>query len=210
MLYSMFTGIVERTVHVGSVAEGTGFVRLTLAATWPDIKLGDSVAVNGVCLTVADIAPAGVGFDVIPETLRKTNLGLLRAGDPVNVERSLRAGDRIDGHFVQGHVDATGKLVGQLADEKEWKLTIHPPAELMKYIIPRGSIAIDGVSLTIANVANDRFEVALIPTTLKLTTLGSRAIGWEFNLEADVLAKTIVTNLERMDLRVDRPSNTPI
>ena len=196
----MFTGIVERTVHVASVAEGTGFVRLNLAAAshWPDVKLGDSVAVNGVCLTVADISPPTVGFDVIPETLRKTNLGLLKAGDLVNVERSLRAGDRIDGHFVQGHVDATGKLVAQIGDEKEWKLTIHPPAELIKYIIPRGSIAIDGVSLTIANVGVDRFDVALIPTTLKMTTLGSRAVGWEFNLEADILAKTIVSNLERM------------
>ena len=201
MLYSMFTGIVERTVPVASVSEGTGFVRLNLAAAalhWPDLKTGDSVAVNGVCLTVADLSPPTIGFDVIPETLRKTNLGLLAAGDAVNVERSLRAGDRIDGHFVQGHVDATGRLVDQIADEKEWKLTIHPPADLMKYIIPRGSIAIDGVSLTIANVARDRFEVALIPTTLKLTTLGSRSIGWEFNLEADILAKTIVANLDRM------------
>jgi riboflavin synthase len=200
ILYSMFTGIVERTVAVASVAEGTGFVRLNLAAAafWPDVKLGDSVAVNGVCLTVADISPPSIGFDVIPETLRKTNLGLLAARDVVNAERSLRAGDRIDGHFVQGHVDATGKLVDQIAHDKEWKLTIHPPAELMKYIIPRGSIAIDGVSLTIANVARDRFDVALIPTTVKLTTLGSRPVGWEFNLEADILAKTIVANLERM------------
>src|SRR5512132_635189 len=102
----MFTGIVERTVHVAAISEGTGFVRLSLAAAWQEIKLGDSVAVNGVCLTVAELTPPTIGFDVIPETLRKTNLGLLKAGDLVNVERSLRAGDRIDGHFVQGHVDA--------------------------------------------------------------------------------------------------------
>src|SRR5437763_2391341 len=150
----MFTGIVERTVHVAAVSEGTGFVRLKLAAApeWNDAKLGESVAVNGVCLTVAEITPPTIGFDVIPETLRKTNLGLLKAGDPVNVERSLRAGDRIDGHFVQGHVDGVGRLVEQIGDDKEWKLTIQPPAELMKFVIPRGSIAIDGVSLTIANV----------------------------------------------------------
>src|SRR5438034_11502713 len=129
----MFTGIVERTVHVAAVAEGTGFVRLSLAVNWPDIKLGDSVAVNGVCLTVAEIAPAAVGFDVIPETLRKTNLGFLAAGDLVNVERSLRVGERIDGHFVQGHVDATARLVAQCGDDRECKLTIHPPAELMKF-----------------------------------------------------------------------------
>jgi riboflavin synthase len=196
----MFTGIVERTVHVSAVAEGTGFVRLTLAADWPDLKLGDSVAVNGVCLTVAEIAPMAVGFDVIPETLRKTNLGLLAAGDLVNVERSLRAGDRIDGHFVQGHVDGTARLVAQTGGEKECKLTLHPPPELMKFIIPRGSVALDGVSLTIANVQHDSFEVALIPTTLQLTTLGTRAVGWPFNVEADVLAKTIVTYLERCDI----------
>jgi riboflavin synthase len=196
----MFTGIVERTVHVAAVSEGTGFVRLSLAAGWPDIKLGESVAVNGVCLTVADIAPPTVGFDVIPETLRKTNLGLLAAGDLVNVERSLRAGDRIDGHFVQGHVDATARLVDALGDETEWKLTVHPPAELMKFVIPRGSVALDGVSLTVASVSPDGFVVALIPTTLGLTTLGTRPVGWPLNFEADMLSKTIVSYLERCDL----------
>jgi riboflavin synthase len=193
----MFTGIVERTVHVAAVSEATGFVRLSLAAAWNDIKLGDSVAVNGVCLTVADLSPPTLGFDVIPETLRRTNLGLLNAGDLVNIERPVRAGDRMDGHFVQGHVDGVGKLVRQIGDEKEWRLTLHPPAELMKYIIPKGSVAIDGVSLTIASVEGDHFDVALIPTTLKLTTLGTRPIGWDFNLEADILAKTIVSYLER-------------
>jgi riboflavin synthase len=194
----MFTGIVERIVHVAALSEGTGFVRLSLAANWNDIKLGDSVAVNGVCLTVAELTPPTIGFDVIPETLRKTNLGLLQAGDPVNVERPLCAGDRIDGHFVQGHVDGVAKLIRQTGDEQEWRLTIHPPAELMKYIISKGSVAIDGVSLTIAGVESDRFDVALIPTTLKLTTLGTRPIGWTFNLETDILAKTIVSYLERM------------
>jgi len=197
MLYPMFTGIVERTVHVAAVSEGTGFVRLNLAAAWPDVKLGDSVAVNGVCLTVAQIAPPVLGFDVIPETLAKTNLGLLKAGDAVNVERSLRAGDRIDGHFVQGHVDATAKLIDQTTGEQEWRLTVHPPAELMKFVIPKGSVTLDGVSLTVASVASDRFEVALIPTTLSLTTLGTRPNGWPLNFEADVLSKTIVTWLER-------------
>src|SRR3954468_18195905 len=115
----MFTGIVERTVRVASVSEGTGFVRLNLAVDWNDVKPGESVAVNGVCLTVAEIMPLLLGFDVIPETLSKTNLGLLVAGDPVNVERSLRVGDRIDGHFVQGHVDATAFLKRQTAGEKE-------------------------------------------------------------------------------------------
>jgi riboflavin synthase len=197
MATTMFTGIVERTVHVAAVSEGTGFVRLNLAAQWPDVKLGDSVAVNGVCLTVADIAKPLLGFDVIPETLSKTNLGLLKPGDLVNVERSLRAGDRMDGHFVQGHVDGTARLVDQIGNDEEWRLRVQPPGALMKFVVPKGSVTIDGVSLTVAAVSADRFEVALIPTTLKLTTLGSRETGWPFNFEADILSKTIVTWLER-------------
>jgi len=195
----MFTGIVERTVRIASVSDGTGFVRLNLAADWNDVKHGESVAVNGVCLTVAEIEPPLLAFDVIPETLSKTNLGLLKAGDLVNVERSLRAGDRIDGHFVQGHVDGTARLVDQSSGEKEWRLTVHPPNEMMKFVVPKGSVTLDGVSLTVASVAKDRFEVALIPTTLNLTTLGTRPQGWPFNFEADVLSKTIVSWLERRE-----------
>ena len=195
----MFTGIVERTIRIASVSDGTGFVRLNLAAEWSDVRLGESVAVNGVCLTVSEITPPMIGFDVIPETLSKTNLGLLKAGEMVNVERSLRAGDRIDGHFVQGHVDATAKLLEQHAGEKEWRLVVHPPGELMKFVVPKGSVTLDGVSLTVANIAKDRFEVALIPTTLNLTTLASRQVGWPFNFEADVLSKTIVSWLERRE-----------
>jgi riboflavin synthase len=164
---------------------------------WDDIKLGESIAVNGVCLTVAEITPPTLGFDVIPETLSKTNLGLLKAGDRVNVERSLRAGDRIDGHFVQGHVDATARLSAQTPGQEEFRLTVQPPLELMKFVVPKGSVALDGVSLTVAAVGKDRFEVALIPTTLNLTTLASREIGWPFNFEADILSKTIVSWLER-------------
>ncbi|MEA2710919.1 MAG: riboflavin synthase [Phycisphaerales bacterium] len=197
----MFTGIVERTIRIAAVSDGTGFVRLNLAAPadWSDVKLGESIAINGVCLTVAEIAPPMIGFDVIPETLSKTNLGLLKAGDLVNAERSLRAGDRIDGHFVQGHVDGPARLVDQSTGEKEWRLTVHPPLELMKFVVPKGSVTLDGVSLTVAAVSKDRFEVALIPTTLNLTTLGSRPMGWPFNFEADVLSKTIISWLERRE-----------
>src|SRR5512138_196804 len=129
----MFTGIVERTLRIVSVTQGTGFRRLNLAADWNDVKLGDSIALNGVCLTVAEMVKNLLGFDVIPETLSKTNLGLLQEGDEVNVERSLRAGDRMDGHFVQGHVDATARLVAQRGDDEEWRLTVSPPLELMKF-----------------------------------------------------------------------------
>jgi len=192
----MFTGIVEKTIKVIEVRDGPMFRRLVMECDWPDIEHGQSIAINGVCLTVADAAPRRIGFDVIAETLAKTNLGLLKPGDDVNVERSLCVGDRIDGHFVQGHVDGTAPLVRIVSNENEFRLAVEAPAHLAKYIVPKGSVAIDGVSLTVAAVSGNVFEVALIPTTLKLTTLGTRPIGWPFNLETDILSKTIVNWLE--------------
>ena len=193
----MFTGIVEKAVRVVAVADGPKFVRLTLATNWPDVRLGESVAVNGVCLTVAEIMSGGIGFDVIAETLSRTNLGLLQPGDDVHVERALRVGDRLDGHFVLGHVDGLAILASQVADEREWRLTVRPPMELMKYVAPKGSVALDGVSLTVAAVSEQSFEVALIPTTVTLTTLAARAVGWPYNLETDILSKTVVHFLEQ-------------
>jgi riboflavin synthase len=143
------------------------------------------------------LAPYEIGFDVIKETLDKTNLGLLTNGDHVNVERALCVGDRLDGHFVQGHVDGVAPLVKQIASETEWRLTIEAPPHLAKYLAPKGSICIDGVSLTIAALNGTQFEVALIPTTLNLTNLGKREIGWPFNLEADIISKQIVHFLEQ-------------
>lgn len=195
----MFTGIVEKTVRVAGVVDGPRFRRLTLQSTWENVRHGQSIAVNGVCLTVAELSAGQVAFDVIPETLAKTNLGLLSAGDAVNVERSLRVGDRIDGHFVQGHVDGVAKLVGIESAADESRLAIEAPHDLGKYLVPKGSITIDGVSLTIAGLRGNVFEVALIPTTLSLTTLGEKQIGWPFNFEADVLAKMIVSFLERRE-----------
>jgi riboflavin synthase len=193
----MFTGIIEKTVRVIGVAEGAGFRRLTIASNWDDVRDGESVAVNGVCLTVADRSPGELGFDVIPETLSRTNLGLLEPGDGVHVERSLRIGDRIDGHFVQGHVDGPARLLRLASDEKECRLVLETTGELARYIIPKGSVTLDGVSLTIADVMGTVFEVALIPTTLRLTELGRRPVGWPYNLEADILSKTVVAHLER-------------
>ncbi len=201
-LGDMFTGIVERMLKVSAVAENPMFRRLTFTApqAWSDCKHGDSIAFNGVCLTVAEITQRDgamlLGFDVIKETLEKTNLGLLTSGDAVNVERSLRAGDRMDGHFVQGHVDGTATMIEQVSNDQEWRLVIQAPDALAKYIVPKGSVSIDGVSLTVAEVRGTVFEVALIPTTLQLTTLGSRPTGWPFNLETDILSKTIVRYLE--------------
>lgn len=193
----MFTGIVERCVPILAVADGPKFRRLTIPSHWDDVKLGDSIALNGCCLTVAELAAGQLSFDVIQESLSRTNLGLLNQGDRVHVERAMRVGDRFDGHFVQGHVDATARLAHRTADQHEWRLTLEPPRELMKYIVPKGSVALDGVSLTVAAVGEDSFEVALIPTTLSITELGNRPIGWPCNFEADMLAKTIVSYLER-------------
>jgi riboflavin synthase len=194
----MFTGIIERSLPLISAADSTGFRRLTLPNPWPDVKIGDSVALNGVCLTVAEMFNQTLGFDAIPETLCKTNLGLLQPNDPVHVERALRAGDRIDGHFVQGHVDGTSLLLDTMTADDEFRLRLESPVDLAKYLIPKGSVTLDGVSLTIASLSPTTFDVALIPTTLELTSLSKRPPGWRFNLECDILSKTIVTHLERL------------
>lgn len=193
----MFTGIVEKTARIIGVFAGPKFARLNVATDWTDVRLGESVAINGACLTVAEVSPGELCFDVVQETLRKTNLGLLRAGDAVHVERALRVGDRLDGHFVQGHVDGTAKLLEQRTDEKEWRLRCQCPPDLAKFISPKGSVCLDGVSLTLALVEGIEFEVALIPTTVSLTALATRPVGWPFNLETDIISKTIVSWLER-------------
>lgn len=193
----MFTGIIEKSVRVIGVATSPKFRRLTLAVSWDDLHGGESIAVNGCCLTVADIAHNELGFDIIQETLDKTNLGLLKPGDEVHVERALRVGDRLDGHFVQGHIDGVATLIERIDSPTETRLRVKAPRDLGKYLVTKGSVAIDGISLTIAAVDGPVFEVALIPTTLAITTLGHRQVGWPFNLETDMLSKTIITWLER-------------
>lgn len=193
----MFNGIIEETATVLNSIEGAKFRRLILNISWDDLRLGDSVAVNGVCLTVAEKSGTETHYDVIDETLQKTNLGQLQVGDSVHVERSLRVGDRIDGHFVQGHVDGVGLLIDQINNPVEWRLRIEVSVDLAKYLIPKGSICIDGVSLTLAAVRDNVFEVALIPTTLQRTLLGKRSPGYRFNIEGDILSKTTITWLER-------------
>lgn len=193
---NMFTGIVEKISKVAAVIDSGSFRRLELKLDF-DVQIGQSIAVNGCCLTVAEVSPQGAFFDVIKETLDKTNLGMLEAGDEVNIERCLKVGDRVDGHFVQGHVDGTALLMEVIGSAQEYVLRMETTAELAKYIAPKGSVAIDGVSLTVAKVNGQMFEVALIPTTLQKTTLGKRARGWDFNLETDILSKTVVSWLER-------------
>jgi riboflavin synthase len=194
----MFTGIVEKVVEVIGVDETSGGRRLRLGQRWGDELHGESVAINGCCLTVSELYDDGLSFDAIRETLDKTNLGRLRIGDGVHVERSLRAGDRLDGHLVQGHIDATAELIGRVANDEEWRLTLRPPAAMMPFVFPKGSVCLDGVSLTVASLDADTFDVALIPTTLDKTALARRAVGYAFNFEADVLAKGVVQTVSRM------------
>jgi riboflavin synthase len=199
----MFTGIIHNLTKVLSVADHPAGRRLVLPAFATDHVLGESIAINGCCLTVAEIQENVLAFDVIAETLRKTNLGQLKASDAVHVERSLRVGDPIDGHFVQGHIDGTGRLIRQIADQQETRLRIEAPANLAKYLVPKGSIAIDGVSLTLAAVEGAQFEVALIPTTLALTTLGKKQTNYRFNLECDMMSKTVISYLEKIHPTAD-------
>ena len=192
----VFTGIVDQSVAIANVVDGPRFRRITIPNPWDDVRGGESISVNGCCLTVAELMEGKIGFDVVIETLSKTNLGLLSIGDRVHLERSLRVGDRIDGHFVQGHIDGTARLLDKQLTP-ECRLRLENPSELAKYIVQKGSVSIDGVSLTIASIGSNYFEVALIPTTISRTELANRSIGWPFNIETDVLAKTIISYLER-------------
>ena len=194
----MFAGIVESMGVIRGVRPRQGCTRLAvqLARLGEGLEPGASVAVNGVCLTLVTQRDGTGQFDVIPETLRRSNLGTLRAGDRVNLERSLRVGDRIDGHFVQGHVDGLGTVDAVERSPGEVRLWTRIDAALRPYIVPKGSIAIDGVSLTIADVRPQRFCVALIPTTLERTILGERKAGDRVNLETDILARLVIARLE--------------
>ncbi len=188
----MFTGIVETLGRVVRVEPDPAGRRLVVAAEFaPHLKLGDSVAVNGACLTVVAHDAATFAFQAVPETLRRTNLGDLAAGDRVNLERALRLGDRLDGHLVQGHIDGVGRVVErQRQGDAEFVWFACPP-ELTVQMAPKGSVAVDGVSLTLVDVGADRFSVALIPHTLANTTLGFRPVGAAVNLETDLLAKYV-------------------
>jgi riboflavin synthase len=180
----MFTGIVE---ELGSVRERDGG-RFTFSArvVTEDAKVGDSIAVNGCCLTVTDVGASWWTADAVDETLARTNLADLAPGDPVNLERPLRLADRVGGHLVQGHVDAVGEIVCPAPD-----LRVRAPASVRRYLVEKGSIAVDGVSLTVVDVLDDGFTVAVIPHTAAVTTLGRRKAGDRVNLEVDMLAKYV-------------------
>lgn len=189
----MFTGLVAELGSVEKLAQQGNSFHLTVAAAkvMQNLKIGDSVAVNGVCLTVVRLGDASFTADVMPETVRLTNIGLLHAGDRVNLERTLRLCDGLDGHIVSGHVEGLGTIASRRPDGIAMVVTITTPPELLKYIIKKGSIAIDGISLTVTEVTETSFSVSLIPHTAKETTLGFKDVGDRVNLETDIIAKYV-------------------
>lgn len=194
----MFSGIVERMGEVCRLISDPPGVRLVIKAPEiaKDTKIGDSIAVNGCCLTVVELDEETFGFDAGAETLSRTNLGPLKEGDFVNLERSLKIGDELGGHFVTGHIDAVGYLDERI-DENDWStFWFRMPKRLTVQMASKGSVAIDGVSLTLVDVEDERFSIALIPHTLSVTTLGRLKPGDPVNLETDVLAKYVEKQLE--------------
>ncbi len=180
----MFTGIVEELGTIERFEQGT--LRITATLVIEDATIGDSIAVNGCCLTVVALGPHWWEADVSDETIRRTGLAGLAHGDPVNLERAVRAGDRLGGHLVQGHVDGVGHVVDPVPD-----LRIALPASLRRYVVEKGSITVDGVSLTVVQPTDDGFTVAIIPHTAAVTTLGGRRPGDEVNIEVDAIAKYV-------------------
>lgn len=189
----MFTGLVAELGTVEKLAQQGRSFHLTVAAqkVMQNLKIGDSVAVNGACLTVVQLGDASFTADVMPETVRLTNIGKLHTGDRVNLERTLRLCDGLDGHIVSGHVEGLGTIASRRPEGIAVVVTITTPPELLKYIIKKGSIAIDGISLTVTEVTETSFSVSLIPHTAKETTLGFKDVGDSVNLETDIIGKYV-------------------
>lgn len=198
----MFTGIVEAALVVSDVAPGKGVTRLTLDVSilsdGANVKLGDSIALNGCCLTVANLARGRATFEAIPETLKLTNLGALKKGSLVNVERALKAGARLDGHLVQGHVDQVGTIEEIKVNHGERRVRVKCGVEFARQCVHKGSVCLDGISLTIAELGPDSFTVAIIPHTWEVTNLRTRKEGDEVNLEADTVGKYVLAHMQRM------------
>lgn len=189
----MFTGIVEELGFVKSLSvEGDAAkLRVTAQRVLTDVRLGDSIAVNGVCLTVVSFSPREFTADVMPETLRKSNLIRLKPGDPVNLERALALGGRLGGHLVSGHVDGTGRITESRLEGNAVIYRFSAPPDVIRFVIPKGSVAVDGISLTVADTGTDWFSVSVIPHTASVTTLGSKSVGDMVNLENDMIGKYV-------------------
>lgn len=193
----MFTGLVEGIGTVARVSTRGKVKRITLSvpAAFMDLKPGDSLAVSGTCLTVVNAKKGEVTLEAVPETLSRTTLGKLRTGSKLNLERAVRADSRLGGHFVQGHVDGVGKITAIRRLGETWVVSVSAPGEILAGLVEKGSVALDGVSLTITEVGGDGFGVVLVPHTLKHTTLGSWKEGWEVNIEGDILGKYVARHL---------------
>ncbi len=189
----MFTGIIEEMGNVKALRREAGAARLTISASTVlgSTALGDSICVNGVCLTVVDIGKSEFSADVANETLKVTNLGELQVGQKVNLERALQLSARIGGHLVTGHVDAVGWIREKRQESNSWRVFIEAPETALRYIIKKGSVAADGISLTVADVDITGFSIAMIPHTAKLTTLGFKSAGDSVNLETDIIGKYV-------------------
>jgi riboflavin synthase len=189
----MFTGIIEEIGSLKSIRHGHKSAALEIKATkvLTDTRVGDSISVNGVCLTVTTLSPTSFTADVMPETLKRSNLGTLHSGNPLNLERALQLGDRLGGHIVSGHIDGEGTILDFKEDDNAIWITIEAEPAVLRYIIEKGSIAIDGISLTVVNVEQRSFKVSIIPHTRHETTLCSKAPGSKVNLECDIVAKYI-------------------
>ena len=187
----MFTGLIEKLGSVTSTKTTGNGIRLSLKPTGEfEVTLGDSVAINGVCLTVTAFN-GEISFDVSPETLKSTNLGELKAGNMVNLERAMRLSDRLGGHIVTGHVDGIGTITAKKTEGEYTFYTVESPPEVLKYIVQKGSVAIDGISLTVVESDNRSFRIAIIPHTLTATTIGGKGVGNRVNLEADIIGKYV-------------------
>ena len=199
----MFTGIVRELGRIASAEEDGGGLALAVDApqTAAALAIGDSISINGVCLTAETVENGRVTLHAVPETLSRTTLGTLAAGDAVNVEPALRAGEPLGGHHVQGHVDGVGRVRAAEDEGEGRRVVVEAPPEVLRYCVEKGSIAVDGVSLTIAGLGPDAFSVVLVPHTLDATTLSELEPGREVNLEVDVLAKYVERLLETRGLR---------
>jgi len=198
---AMFTGIIEEVGRVTRVERGTGVTRLAVAGPLvaTDSGIGDSIAINGTCLTVVRREGAELTFEAVPETLSRTNLGELQPGSAVNMERALAATGRLAGHIVQGHVDGVGTLQTIAPEHDSWRITVAVPPPLRRYLVEKGSVALDGISLTVASLTEEGFTVAIIPHTWQVTTLHARHPSDRVNVETDVLAKYVERLLTKSD-----------
>ena len=189
----MFTGIIEEMGSVKKIIYGSSSIKLSIECSTviEGTVKGDSIAVNGICLTVTELGKNWFMADVMPETMRKTGLEKLKPGGKVNLERALRLADRLGGHIVSGHIDGTGTITGLKKEDNAVLITITAPEQIMKYIVPKGSVALDGTSLTITELTTDTFTVSLIPLTRGFTILGFKSIGDRVNIECDIIGKYV-------------------